>query len=94
MWDCIFLDEHSRDYLVVGRIYSGRSVSFLAGVKRKMNLLLPCSYKRIFFTESSAIGFRNKQRNEFDRELRVYKCNFCLWWHLTSKPLKEKKSRR
>lgn len=42
-----------------------------------------CSHKRIFFTEERAYSFKRFLENQFQRVMRVYKCNACPYWHLT-----------
>lgn len=50
-----------------------------------------CSHKRIFFTEERAYSFKRFIENQFQHKQRVYRCDFCPYWHLTKKlePLKD-----
>lgn len=51
---------------------------------RALNGLTVCK-KRWFATEWSALGYRNKVRNEFGKDQRQYYCRKCFGWHLTSR---------
>lgn len=49
---------------------------------------LVCARKRIYFTERRAIQARLRIRQIFQRDQRVYHCEKCNWFHLTSRLLR------
>lgn len=50
---------------------------------------IPCTLKRIYFTEKLAHAAKNRVMTDRGAWTRVYKCNFCPWWHLTSKEIRK-----
>lgn len=47
-----------------------------------------CLRKRLFITEHEAIITRIVFGRKFKKDYRVYGCNICKGWHLTSRPLR------
>jgi hypothetical protein len=61
--------------------------------KRKLKeVLFPCYYKRKFKHYKIALECMNKEMNKRCKQLYVYKCEFCHYWHLTSSPPREQKA--
>lgn len=62
----------------------------LAGVfvKSVEPVNLSCAQKKIYFTERRAIQARLRIRQMFHSDQRVYLCDQCGWFHLTSRLLR------
>ena len=48
---------------------------------------MKCQEKRLYITEREAIFARIRNRHRFKKDQRVYKCDVCRGFHLTSRLL-------
>lgn len=64
-------------------------------VKHKKSLFFSCENKKRYKTQSEATRVSNFFKNRNDRDwTRVYYCNYCGFYHLTSKPLIPSKTKK